>query len=221
MGRERQELWKCTHPAEPWLLVTSSSRSKLMVSLVYLPGLPERGPLSEPALPTWRPVCSSFSSAPWSLGKQLAPPSWPSARPSSLALIPARGRQALALCLLWFQLGRPGSDYHLSETQIPQTHTNKTLSPSGSQLCLHQPKEVGTLNSSVLTQSLSPQLPGASWCLMPTTKALPLWGINATGKGGAVGHSVSHPVLQGSPGAGGAGRSSTALPLLFPFCQMG
>lgn len=69
-----------------------------------------------------------------------------------------RGWQALALCLLRFQLERPGSDYHQSETQIPQTHTNKTCHPDP-QLCPHKPKEMGTLNSLALTQNLSYQVP--------------------------------------------------------------
>lgn len=60
---------------------------------------------------------------------------------------------------------------------------------------------VGTLNSLALRQNLSSQLPGATWCLTPATQALFSWGINATGKGYAVGFSLRYSVLQGKPGA--------------------
>lgn len=122
----RQESCRCTHTAEPRPLATSSSLSSPMASFVRLLDPTERGPRPEPTLPARRSPRSGSSSTPSAPGRRLAPLPQPGSRPPSLALIPV-----LALCPLRFQVGRPGLDYLPSETQIPQIHTNKTVSPPG------------------------------------------------------------------------------------------
>lgn len=60
---------------------------------------------------------------------------------------------------------------------------------------------VGILNSLALRQNLSPQLPGATWCLTPATQAL-----------------FSRVMPWGSPSATLCCRGSWGLPLLVPLC---
>lgn len=164
VGRERQEPWKnvLTLIAPAPASGTSSSLSSLMVSLGPLPDSPERGHFQNQPCPPGSPYAAAVASHPASLtgGGSLCPSSAPGPPPWLLYL--PRGWQALALCPLQFQLGRPGSDHNPSETQIPQTHTNKTLSLSGPGSAPTSPNRWWILNSLALTWSLSPQLPGAT-----------------------------------------------------------
>lgn len=188
-------------------------------SLPYLPGSPERA-TSRTNSSTWQSVRSSFSFAPWSPGSgwHLCPSQAPGAPPRLLYL--PRGRLALALCPLPFQLGSlAGIIVHQKLKSHKYTQTRPCY-PLTSSSAPTSPKRWRTLNFLALGL-LSPQLPGTTWSLEPTIRNLSLSGIDATGKGNAVGFSINHSILQGKPEAGRQREAILLCPGLFPLSQIG
>lgn len=110
---------ECTYTAEPWLLATSPRQSSQRVSLAHLPGSPERRPLPEPTLPPGSLSEAALALHPGPPWQRLASLPQPGSRHFSPALIPAQRAAALGPVPTPVLVGKPGSDYRPSETQIP------------------------------------------------------------------------------------------------------